>query len=67
MVEDAADKGIKVINLDEPDHNQLTRGRVSWSVVNTQTRFGNHAIRTRNYFQWNRCLAREYISAYDKE
>ena len=32
MVEDAADKGLKVINLDEPDHNQLTRGRVSWSV-----------------------------------
>ena len=32
MVEDAADKGIKVINLDEPDHSQLTRGRVSWSV-----------------------------------
>ena len=32
MVEDAAEKGIKVINYEGPDYRQTTRGRVSWSV-----------------------------------
>lgn len=31
MVEDAAEKGIKVINYEGPDYRQTTRGRVSWS------------------------------------
>ena len=32
MVEDAKASGIKVINYEEPDHRQNTRGRVSWAV-----------------------------------
>ena len=32
MIEDAADKGIKVIHYDKPNHIQNTHGRVSWSV-----------------------------------
>lgn len=32
MVEDAADKGIKVINYEEPNHRQNTCGRVSWNI-----------------------------------
>ena len=32
MVEDAAEKGIKVINYEAVDHRQNTRGRVAWSV-----------------------------------
>lgn len=32
MVEDAAEKGIRVINYEEPDHRQKTCGRVAWAV-----------------------------------
>ena len=32
MVEESLQKGIKVIHYEKPDHQQITRGRVSWSV-----------------------------------
>ena len=32
MVEEAKAQGIKVINYEKPNHQQITRGRVAWNI-----------------------------------